>query len=128
MSVMENDVRRLSKARRQVMVVDDVSTVRRVLRRSLEVLGYDVLEAESGEQAIRLYAEEGKGLHGVILDISMPGLDGRSTLRALKALDPNVSVVLASGSHEMANGPSDACGMLLKPCSLDAIESAVRLM
>ena len=101
-----------------VLLVDDDADVRRMARRLLERLGLSVLEAESGEQALGLYAAEMGSISIVLLDMTMPRMDGEETFRRLKALDADVKVILSSGySESVAERFEDRslAGFLQKP-------------
>jgi CheY-like chemotaxis protein len=80
-----------------VLVVDDDASVRKVAERSLVRLGFDVLEAEGGAQAVELYRRHRWLVRAVLLDLTMPHLDGVETLRLLREVDPDVFVIVASG-------------------------------
>ncbi|MGC2172671.1 MAG: response regulator [Candidatus Sulfotelmatobacter sp.] len=77
----------------KILVVDDEAQMRRVLRASLSARGYQVVEAESGEEALnKLKAER---CDFVLLDLNLPGMDGIETCRAIRA-GSNVPVVILS--------------------------------
>ena len=80
-----------------VLLVDDESMILDVGRRLLTELGYHVLVAESGHEALDVYGRGGETIHLVILDMIMPNMSGRQTFDALKTLDPRVNVLLCSG-------------------------------
>jgi CheY-like chemotaxis protein len=80
----------------EVLVVDDTAEIRQYLRRLLEVHGYQVETACNGEEAVRLIAE-GCSAAVVLLDMQMPGIDGLETLRSLRALRPDLQVIMCSG-------------------------------
>ncbi len=83
-----------------VLVVDDEETVRAVTRRMLERVGFDVLLASNGHEALEIFHREGAGIVGVLLDLTMPQLDGNATFTELRRLDPEVRVLLMSGFNE----------------------------
>ncbi|MDB4990556.1 MAG: sensory box histidine kinase/response regulator [Myxococcaceae bacterium] len=83
-----------------VLVIDDEPRVRLLERHVLEGQGVQVLEAESGDAAIELLSAYRGPLDVVLLDLAMPGLDSASTLSALRALRPDVPVVIQSGFSE----------------------------
>ncbi len=88
-----------------VLMVDDEASIREVAQRTLECFGYRVLTAEDGAAAVALYAQHGREIAVVVVDMMMPILDGAATIVALKALDPNVCIVASSGmasSHYVA--------------------------
>jgi len=80
-----------------VMVVDDEHFIIEIAGEWLRELGYNVIEASSGQEALDLYAANREGIDLVILDMIMPGMDGGETFDGLRALDPNVRVLLISG-------------------------------
>lgn len=73
-----------------VLVVDDVSANRELLREMLEPLGYEILMAPDGETALKVAARSRPDL--VVLDVLMPGLDGFETCRRLKCLEATASI------------------------------------
>ena len=88
------------KGRGRVLLVDDESTVRRCARAMLESLGFSVVEARDGQEALDIYEREAGKIHWVLMDLTMPRLDGYSAFLALRGLNPSVQVVLSSGwSH-----------------------------
>ncbi|MEO8539269.1 MAG: PAS domain S-box protein [bacterium] len=86
-------------AGRIILIVDDDATVRTVTRRILERAGFSVLLGEDGADGLRVYAEH-PGIDLVLLDMTMPHMDGEETFRELLKVDPNVRVVLTSGYNE----------------------------
>jgi two-component system cell cycle sensor histidine kinase/response regulator CckA len=83
-----------------ILVVEDEPTLRRVAGKLLEKLGYQVLEATSGERALEIFAERQGDIDLVLLDVIMPGLNGMQTLALLRDLDPQIRVILCSGMAE----------------------------
>ncbi len=111
-------------ARGVAVVVDDDEVTRNVLGRFLRKLGYSVQLVASGEEAVSLLRG---GLHPalVVCDLVMPGLDGNQTLTQLRALAPQVRVVMTSGFLD-DQGASEvrsagANGFLFKPFSMDDV-------
>jgi len=80
-----------------ILIVDDESMILDVGRQLLTELGYHVLVAGSGREALDVYKREGETIHLVILDMIMPDMSGRQTFEALKTFDPEVNVLLCSG-------------------------------
>jgi two-component system, OmpR family, KDP operon response regulator KdpE len=72
----------MAKSRAQILVVDDDSQIRRVIRTTLETQGYEVDEAESGERALDLLSAVKYDL--ILLDINMPGISGIETCREIR--------------------------------------------
>ena len=88
----QSDGRRIS-----VLVIDDEQTVRRALSRLLGRMGFTVYLADSGSAALTAYAEKPGSIDYVLLDHTMPDMDGSETFRRLRALDPAAKVILSSG-------------------------------
>jgi len=112
-----------------VLVVDDEAAIRDSLAEHLRHLGYEVLGAATGEEALEAYRGRGGQVEVVILDLSMPGMGGRRCLGELLELDPQAKVLVASGyadeatSREMAE--LGAAGFLSKPFKLAELERAL---
>ena len=83
-----------------VLLVDDEEPVLTVVRRMLERLGYDVVTARDGMEAVEVYGQRGQEIDLVLLDLTMPRMDGAEAYEALRQLDPKVRVALASGYGE----------------------------
>jgi two-component system, cell cycle sensor histidine kinase and response regulator CckA len=77
--------------------VDDEETIITVNRDMLEALGYSVLIARSGREAISIFEKNMGTIDLVILDVIMPDMGGEETFNSLIKLNPSVSVVLSSG-------------------------------
>ena len=77
-----------------VLVADDASFMRMRLRKLVEGLGFDVVEAGDGEEAVRAYREHRPCL--VLLDITMPNKDGLEALKEILQEDPGAKVVMCS--------------------------------
>jgi PAS domain S-box-containing protein len=112
-----------------VLLVDDERLIRYAGRRILKKLGYTVLLAEDGQDAIEVFQEFGDRISLVILDVAMPTLDGRQAFRALRALDPEIKVIVASGfvaddrvEELLADGAS---GFVEKPFDLDQLSRKI---
>jgi len=84
-------------SRSVVLVVDDERIVRSMVSRLLRRLGYEVLLAADGTEGLRQYDAHAQDIDLVILDIVMPGMDGRQMLELLRLRDPSVPVVLCTG-------------------------------
>jgi two-component system cell cycle sensor histidine kinase/response regulator CckA len=80
-----------------ILVIDDEASVREVTRRTLEAFGYRVIVAADGALGAAAYATHHADVAVVITDMMMPGLDGPATMGALKAINPQVRLIAASG-------------------------------
>ena len=85
----------------RILVMDDEDFIRELASAMLSKMGYDVVLAEDGQQAVELYRNAlnaGKPFDAVILDLTVPGgMGGKKTMRHLTALDPNVNAIVSSG-------------------------------
>lgn len=81
-------------------MVDDESIVLEVGAAFLEKLGMTVVTASGGREAVERFRRAPEAFDCVILDLTMPGMDGFATFEALRSLDPGVKVVLCSGYNE----------------------------
>ena len=85
-----------------ILVVDDETSILEITKETLETYGYKVLIAPDGADAVAIYAERKDDIALVITDMMMPVMDGASTIRALKKVNPNVKVIASSGFMENA--------------------------
>lgn len=113
-----------------LLVVDDDDIVRMVTTRMLERSGFTVLTAADGAAGVEIYRSNAGGIRAVLLDMTMPKMDGRETFAALRALDPAVKVIIASGYPESDAtgqfGESGLAGFIQKPYSPDELLARVR--
>ena len=84
-----------------VLVVDDDETVRAVAREALERRGFQVLEAGDGVEGVAQVRQHGSALSLVLLDMTMPRMDGETAFREMRALHPELRVILSSGYSEV---------------------------
>jgi CheY-like chemotaxis protein len=83
-----------------IMVVDDEEIVRRTATSLLEQQGYSVVAVEHGKAAVELFRQVGDQVDVVLLDMTMPVMDGEATLRELHSIRPQTKVILSSGYNE----------------------------
>ena len=83
-----------------VLLVEDEESVREMARAMLTHLGFSVLEAKDGVEAVELYRERRDEIRLVLCDLTMPRMNGWETLTALRKLMPDIPVILASGYDE----------------------------
>ncbi len=102
-----------------ILVIDDEAMVRRGIRRMVEALKFNVVEAEDGPEGVALFREHRERIGLVILDLVMPGMDGAQVLGVLQGIDPQVAVLIVSGYHDDAKATqltrAGAAGFLPKP-------------
>jgi PAS domain S-box-containing protein len=80
-----------------ILVVDDEIPILEVTKATLETYNYRVLTAKDGIEAIALYAQNHHGINLVIIDIMMPSMDGKTAIRTLKKINPNIKIIAMSG-------------------------------
>ena len=84
----------------RILVVDDESRIRKLLKDFLGQKGYTVLEAEDGKKAIEVFEQEGNKLDLIILDVMMPNMDGWSTLRSVRQVSDIPVIMLTARGEE----------------------------
>ncbi|HUX34708.1 MAG TPA: response regulator [Gemmatimonadaceae bacterium] len=113
-----------------VLVVEDEPGVRRITCRVLTRLGFAVLEAEDGQEALRLAQEHPGDLSLVVTDVIMPRMSGRELAAALVAAHPGLRVLYVSGYTDEAIGRhallQEGVGFLQKPFSMESLGAAVQ--
>ncbi len=114
-----------------VLIVDDEDTVRNFARIALQNRGYKVLLAENGEHGLEIFREAGDSIDLVILDFTMPVMNGEEMYEKLRAIPTDVPVILSSGftqvmAAERFRGKGLA-GFLGKPYGIGQLSEAVEL-
>ena len=113
----------------KILVVDDEEIVRRIARNALERVGYTVLLAANGREAVETFGREAGEIRLVALDMTMPGMSGEETLRQLRTIKGGIPVLVSSGYAEAEvlerfGGSID--GYLHKPYGVTDLARAVR--
>ncbi len=112
----------------KVLIADDAAFIRMKLRKVLEEFGLETVEASNGVEAVRLYQEHRPSL--VLMDISMPEMDGINALKAILEADANACVVMVSAlgqeSVVMQALQIGAKDFVVKPFQPDQIKQAVQ--
>ena len=97
---MENREKERWYGEERVLVIDDEEMVRTLLSDLFKTYGYSILLADEGQQGIDLYRENHQNIQLVLVDMTMPNLDGKATVKELMKIDKNVKVLLMSGYSE----------------------------
>ncbi len=112
-----------------VLVVDDEPVVRRVVRLTLERFGYDVLMAEDGREAVEVFRERPGEINCILLDMTMPVMDGAEAYAQIRKIDASVPIILSSGYSEIDAREqleeSSALTFIQKPYTTVALVEAV---
>ena len=113
-----------------ILLVDDDDLVRELGREMLNSVGYSVIVAKSGEEALELYGKGMGSIALVILDLIMPGMGGKQCFDTLLKIDPNAKVIIASGypieGAEREAFGSMAVGVVNKPFNIRKMLQTVR--
>lgn len=114
-----------------VLIVDDEQHIANASKEMLENLGYKVLVAYSGEEALRIYRDNNDSIDLVFSDIVMPDKSGIKLLTEMKEINPDVKLMLTSGKEFISCANSTdlkSIGFLPKPYSLEELTGRVRSM
>lgn len=113
-----------------ILLIDDEAVIIDISREILEMLGYRVLTARTGQEAIALYTSRRGEIDLVILDMIMPGMSGGDTFDQLKQVNPQIKVILSTGysltgqaREIMARG---CLGFIQKPFRIETLSQKIR--
>lgn len=127
---MDKKTNNLPKGDETILIVDDHETIWDFLIEALQKLGYSVLLAENGLDAVEIYQANPSQIDLVLLDMIMPKLGGHQTFFRIRSIDPNAKILLSSGFvseaevHDLLK--QGACGFLPKPHRLTTMAKAIR--
>ncbi|MCP4575325.1 MAG: response regulator [Deltaproteobacteria bacterium] len=116
-----------------ILLVDDEAHVLEVSRAVLERLGYGVVAANGGRQAVQTVETKGREIDLVLLDMLMPDMDGGETFAHIRKLAPEMRVLFCSGHalgekmNRLMNHTSH-CGFIQKPFTIPALSENIRKM
>lgn len=117
---------------RKILTVDDSPTVRQLLRTTLSDAGYDVVEAENGEQALKLVGDQEIDL--LVTDLNMPKVDGITLIERIRQLPGKrflPIIMLTTEGHEATRRrgkTAGASGWILKPFRPEQVLGVVRMV
>ncbi len=113
-----------------ILVVDDEELIRYVARRLITRLGFDVVVAANGREGVEAFRNAAGRVRAVLLDLTMPVMDGAAALREIHGIDPNVPILLTSGFNQAEAlarfGVHDWSGFLHKPFLPEQLAEALR--
>lgn len=114
-----------------IVVVEDEDGLRAVFVRMLRSLGYTVLEASDGDDALRVMTEHGAPIHLVMSDINMPNMDGLDFVGMLRAAYPDLPALFVSGQSaeylmDNRDRMPERTHFLAKPITLAGLANKVR--
>jgi two-component system, cell cycle sensor histidine kinase and response regulator CckA len=126
----EKPADKMIKGGETILLVDDEEVNIDAVGGLLEALGYTVLIAQSGQDALELYKKNQKNIHLVILDMIMPVMSGSETFERLKEINPDIKVMLSSGysiNGQAAEILERGCkGFIQKPFHINEISQKIR--
>lgn len=112
-----------------ILLVDDEEMILSIADEMIQVLGYNVITARDGQEALDTYRDKKDQIDMVILDLIMPGMGGGETFDQLKSLNPNVKVLLSSGysiDGQASTILKRGCrGFIQKPFSLQELSQKI---
>ncbi len=123
-------IKDLPRGSETILIVDDHETIWDFLIEALQTLGYSVLLAENGEDAVSIFRDNPGEVDLVLLDMIMPKLGGHQAFYQIRGLNPDAKILLSSGfvSEEEVHDllQQGACGFLPKPHRLGDVARAIR--
>jgi len=112
-----------------ILLVDDDELLLMATRALIEILGFAVLTARGGAEAVELFRQHGGEIRCVITDLTMPRMDGWETLTALRQIEPTLPAILASGYDQLqvlaTDHPDRPQAFLGKPFDLQQLSDAL---
>ena len=113
-----------------ILVADDEPAIRIVASRLLESFGYRVVLAENGSEALEIFQKSPADYTGILLDLTMPKMDGMEAFTAIRLIREDVPVVLMSGFNEQDAisrfSGKNLAGFVQKPFTPDELRQAIR--
>jgi two-component system, cell cycle sensor histidine kinase and response regulator CckA len=117
------------KGEGKVLLVDDEETIRGIGREMLQEFGFTTITANNGREAVELF-KQNPDVAFVILDLTMPHMDGEQCFRELRQINSNVKVIMSSGfsEHEVTQkfAGKGLAGFIQKPYKLSVLKDAIQ--
>jgi CheY-like chemotaxis protein len=112
-----------------VLLVDDEETIRGVGKEMLQEFGFTVITADDGREAVEIFKTR-PDITMVILDLTMPHMDGEECFRELRKLNPNIKVIMSSGFNEQEVTQKfvgkGLAGFIQKPYRLSVLREVIQ--
>jgi len=120
----------ITRATGTVLLVDDEDMILEVEKELLETLGYEVLTARDGKEAVEIYKKKWDNIDLVLMDMVMPNMGGGEAYDRMKEINPRVKVLLSSGysiDREAKEILAQDCdGFIQKPCTIKELSEKIR--
>ncbi len=104
-----------------ILVVEDETAIREITKVTLEAYGYKTLLATDGTEAVAVYARNMEQVRVVVMDMMMPNLDGPSTAKILRKMNPEVKIIGTSGLASSEKALENCNDFLLKPYTAEKL-------
>lgn len=113
-----------------ILVVDDENSVRRVAVKAINRLGFSVLEASDGAEAVEVFRQHHREINCVLLDLNMPKMDGKETFTELRKIRDDLPVIICSGYAEEDSAEAlvnqGLADYIQKPYGISALKEKLR--
>ncbi len=113
-----------------ILLVEDEDKVRLITKSLLENIGFSVLEAVNGKEALELYRKNATDIRLVVTDMGMPVMDGYELFNELKKLNPRLPIIVSSGhgDAEVSSrlGTDNIAGLISKPYGTDQLREVLK--
>ncbi|BCL63217.1 hypothetical protein DGMP_39100 [Desulfomarina profundi] len=113
-----------------VLLVDDEEIVRDIGKAMLRDFGFEILTAHDGKEALTVFRQHHRKISFVLMDLTMPHMDGEEAFRELRKIDPKVKVIICSGYNEQDVSQKfvgkGLAGFLKKPYQLQELQKMIR--
>ncbi|MBX7259023.1 MAG: PAS domain S-box protein [Candidatus Hydrogenedentes bacterium] len=114
----------------KILITDDEETIRTLAKMMLEKIGFEVLTAADGREGVEVFRAHAHELSAVLLDMTMPHLDGEGAFIEMQKIRPEVPVILSSGFSEQEASSrftsAGLAGFIQKPYSLEELVNCIR--
>ncbi|MDX8405644.1 MAG: response regulator [Mariprofundus sp.] len=118
------------KGNGRILVVDDEAGIRMIATEMLHDIGFKTSTAANGEEAVELFRQEYQDITAVLLDMTMPKMDGKTAFREMRRIQPDVKVILSSGYNEQDATSQFAgkglAGFIQKPYSIELLRQKLQ--
>jgi len=113
-----------------VLLVDDEETVRNIGKEMLEDFGFETITAGDGKEALDIFRQQHNQIRFVLMDLTMPNMDGEEAFREFRKIDPAVKVIICSGYNEQEISQKfvgkGLAGFLKKPYPFSALQKTIQ--
>ena len=111
---------------KRILIVEDEVAIREFEAINLKRVGYEVTEAGSGEEALEIYDNDALGFDIALLDISMPGMDGFTLCKNLRARSQNLGIIMLTARTQEMDKISNNVGIDIPKGASDLVDNVGR--